>query len=73
MDWSDAALEANYRQMVQLYGMPESILSWQGKANDIDVWMIARLKQRYSQWQNAMDNYDLRGAVDASHFDLIKD
>lgn len=73
MDWSDAALEANYRQMVQLHGMPESILSWQGKANDIDVWMIARLKQRYSQWQNAMDSYDLRGAVDASHFDLIKD
>ena len=73
MDWSDAALEANYRQMVQLRGMPESILSWQGKANDIDVWMIARLKQRYSQWQNAMDSYDLRGAVDASHFDLIKD
>ena len=73
MDWSDAALEANYRQMVQLHGMPESILSWQGKASDIDVWMIARLKQRYSQWQDAMDSYDLRGAVDASHFDLIKD
>ena len=73
MDWSDAALEANYRQMVQLYGMPSSILSWNGEAKDIDLWMKARLKQRCIQWQDAMDNYDLRGAVDASHFDIIKD
>jgi len=73
MDWSDSALAANYRQMVQLYSMPEMILSWNGGASDIDLWMKARLKQRCLQWQTAMDNYDLRGAVDASHFDLIKD
>ena len=73
MDWSDSALEANYRQMVQLYGMPSNILEWNGGASEIDLWMQARLKQRCLQWQNAMDNYDLRGAVDASHFDLVKD
>jgi leucyl-tRNA synthetase len=73
MDWSDSALEANYRQMVQLYGMPEIILSWNGSPSDIDLWMRARLKQRCIQWQDSMDSYDLRGAVDASHFDLIKD
>jgi leucyl-tRNA synthetase len=73
MDWSDSALESNYRQMVQLYGMPASILSWNGKPSDIDLWMRARLKQRCLQWEEAMDNYDLRGAVDASHFDLVKD
>ncbi len=73
MDWSDSALAANYRQMVQLYGMPETILSWNGPASSIDLWMKARLKQRCIQWQTAMDNYDLRGAVDASHFDLVKD
>ena len=73
MDWSDSALESNYRQMVQLYGMPASILSWNGEANDIDLWMRARLKQRCLQWEDAMENYDLRGAVDASHFDLVKD
>ena len=73
MDWSDSALEANYRQMVQLYNMPSNILSWKGEASDIDLWMTARLKQRCIQWQEAMDNYDLRGAVDASHFDLVKD
>ncbi|MGY8745511.1 MAG: leucine--tRNA ligase [Candidatus Poseidoniales archaeon] len=73
MDWSDSALEANYRQMVQLYSMPEIILSWNGDSSDIDLWMRARLKQRCIQWQDSMDSYDLRGAVDASHFDLIKD
>ena len=73
MDWSDSALEANHRQMIQLYNMPENILAWKGKASDIDTWMIARLKQRKSEWQTAMDSYDLRGAVDASHFDLVKD
>ena len=73
MDWSDAALEANYRQMVQLYNMPSNILAWNGKSSNIDLWMKARLKQRCIQWQEAMDCYDLRGAVDASHFDLIKD
>ena len=73
MDWSDAALEANYRQMVQLYGMPSNILAWDGKESEIDLWMRARIKQRCLQWQRAMDNYDLRGAVDASHFDIVKD
>ena len=73
MDWSDAALEANYRQMVQLYGMPSNILAWKGKPSGIDLWMRARIKQRCIQWQDAMGNYDLRGAVDASHFDIVKD
>ena len=59
--------------MVQLYGIPSNILAWDGKASEIDLWMKARLKQRCLQWQDAMDRYDLRGAVDASHFDLVKD
>lgn len=73
MDWSDSALEANYRQMVQLFSMPSNILAWKGGSSSIDLWMKARLKQRCIQWQEAMDCYDLRGAVDASHFDLVKD
>ena len=73
MDWSDTALEANYRQMVQLFNMPSNILSWSGSESEIDLWMRARLKQRCHQWKDCMEAYDLRGAVDASHFDLIKD
>ena len=73
MDWSDSALEANYRQVLQLHGMPELILAWGEEENEIDIWMKARLNQRIIQWQDAMDNYDLRGAVETSHFELVKD
>jgi leucyl-tRNA synthetase len=73
MDWSDSALEANHRQMIQLYNIPEAIMAWDGGESEIDTWMMARLKQRSQEWQTAMDEYDIRGSVEASHFDLIKD
>ncbi len=73
MDWSDSALEANHRQMTLLYNMPQNILAWDGNESDIDTWMRARLKQRCAEWKASMESHDLRGAVDASHFDLVKD
>ncbi len=73
MDWSDSALEANHHQMVQLYNIPESIMAWSGGESDIDTWMVGRLKQRSKEWQTAMAEYDIRGSVEVSHFDLIKD
>ena len=73
MDWSDSALEANFRQILQLHKMPESILAWGEESNGIDDWMKARLNQRIIQWKEAMETYDLRGAVETSHFELVKD
>lgn len=73
MDWSDTALEANYRVMLQLRTMPETILNWDNKPNAIDDWLIARLKQRVGEFNEAMTNYDLRRAVEISHYELIKD
>jgi len=73
MDWSDSALEANFRQVLQLYNMPELILAWGEQASGIDNWMTARLNQRIIQWKKSMENYDLRGAVETSHFELVKD
>ena len=73
MDWSDAALEANHRQMIQLFNMPEMILQWDGGQSQIDTWLLARIKQRMNEWRDAMEAYDLRGAVEVSHFDLVKD
>ena len=73
MDWSDAALEANHRQMNQLFNMPEMILQWDGGQSQIDTWLLARIKQRMNEWRDAMEAYDLRGAVEVSHFDLVKD
>ncbi len=73
MDWSDTALEANYRVMLQLRTMPETILNWDNKQNAIDDWLIARIKQRVAEFNEAMTNYDLRRAVEISHYELIKD
>ena len=73
MDWSDTALEANYKVMMQLYGMPERLLGWTGGSNSMDVWLEGRLKQRIEEFQSAMDGYDLRRAVEVSHYELVKD
>jgi leucyl-tRNA synthetase len=73
MDWSDTALEANYRVMLQLRTMPEIILNWDNKPAVIDEWLIARIKQRVAEFNKAMTNYDLRRAVEISHYELIKD
>lgn len=73
MDWSDTALEANYRVMLQLRTIPETILNWGDEASAIDDWLVARMKQRVAEFNEAMNTYDLRRAVEISHYELIKD
>jgi len=73
MDWSDAGLQSNHRQILQLVEMPETILGWSGSSSPIDAWLKARMKQRFAEWTQAMDSYDLRRAVEISHFEVVKD
>ena len=73
MDWSDSASASNHRVMMQMASMPERLMSWSKGASTMDTWMIARLKQRCTEFQQAMDTFDLRRAVEISHYDLIKD
>lgn len=73
MDWSDTALEANHRVMIQLQHYPELMRSWKAGPSDMDDWMSARFKQRRHEFIDAMDEYDLRRAVEISHYELIKD
>ena len=73
MDWSDAGLQANYRVMTQMRTMPETILAWDGQASPMDAWMRARINQRIMQFQEAMDCYDLRRAVEISHYEIRSD
>ena len=73
MDWSDTAIASNYRVMMQMATMPDRLLGWTGSSSSIDTWMIGRLKQRCEEFQIAMDNFDLRRAVEISHYELIKD
>ena len=73
MDWSDAALDANHRVMVQMRGMPAQLMAWSGGASPMDGWLEARFTQRVNEFVKAMDEYDLRRAVEISHYEVIKD
>lgn len=73
MDWSDTALEANHRVMTQLRGMPAQLMDWSEGETPMDAWMEARFDQRLHEFMAAMDTYDLRRAVEISHYDVIKD
>ena len=73
MDWSDAALDANHRVMVQMRGMPEQLLGWSEALSPMDGWLEARFAQRVHEFSEAMETYDLRRAVEISHYEIIKD
>jgi leucyl-tRNA synthetase len=73
MDWSDTALDANHRVMVQMRSMPHQLRSWDVKPSPMDAWLDARMTQRAHEFCTAMDEYDLRRAVEISHYDIIKD
>ena len=73
MDWSDTALEANHRVMLQLQAMPEQLSEWKGEASSMDAWLVTRFKSRVLEFIEAMDTYDLRRAVELSHYEVIKD
>ena len=73
MDWSDEGVLAAWRQVNLLHGIPATISEWVGTASSIDGWMNARTRQQVRQWMTAMDNADLRRAVEISHYDLVKD
>jgi leucyl-tRNA synthetase len=73
MDWSDAALDANHRVMVQMRGMPEQLLGWSEATSPMDGWLEARFAQRVHEFSEAMETYDLRRAVEISHYEIIKD
>lgn len=73
MDWSDTALEANHRVMLQLRAMPEQLSEWKGEESSMDAWLITRFKSRVLEFIQSMDAYDLRRAVEISHYEVIKD
>jgi len=73
MDWSDAALDANHRVMMQMRTMPEQLMAWSGSTSPMDDWLEARFTQRLLEFSEAMEGYDLRRAVELSHYEVIKD
>jgi leucyl-tRNA synthetase len=53
--------------------MPEQLMGWSTQTSPMDEWMDARFTQRIHSFCQAMDEYDLRRAVEISHYEIIKD
>ena len=73
MEWSDQGVHAAWKQINQLYKIPEIIFDWNGGSNSIDDWLLVCAKQRYNQWKDSMDDVNLRSAVQITHYDMISD
>ena len=73
MDWSDSALEANYRQMLSIIDAFESALELPNSPSAIDKWLLARLRESSKSWIAAMSDVSLREGVMTSHFEMLSD
>jgi leucyl-tRNA synthetase len=73
MDWSDSAIEANFKQMKAIHSVPSQIASLSGTSSPIDDWLLARTRSNMIRWSNSMMDVSLRDGVMASHFDMLTD
>ena len=44
MDWSDKALQANYKVMQQMEKIPDNILGWGNEETEMDSWFTSKAK-----------------------------
>jgi len=73
MDWSDSALEANYRQISSIIDAVESAQSLIDSPSHMDDWLNARLRANQASWRRAMADVSLREGVMTSHFEMLAD
>jgi leucyl-tRNA synthetase len=73
MDWSDNAIVSNHRQMQSIIEAFESSNKFTNSPNEIDEWILARMRFNHSRWKIAMENVSLREGVMISHFEMLSD
>ena len=73
MDWSDSALESNFRQMFSITEAVESASELSDFPSEIDRWLMARLRDNRRSWIQAMSDVSLREGVMISHFEMLSD
>jgi len=73
MDWSDSAVEANHKQMHQIFGALDFLDSVVDDSGPMDDWLSAKGRSNYSKWWDAMDDVRIREGVMISHFDMLSD
>ena len=73
MEWSDSALEANHRQMHQIFGCLKLLDSINDEEGSMDAWLSAKGRLNFSKWYEAMFEVKIRESVMISHFDMLSD
>ena len=73
MEWSDSALEANHRQMHQIFGCLKFLDSINDEIGTMDDWLSAKARMNFSKWNEAMNDVRIREGVMISHFDMLSD
>ena len=73
MDWSDSAVEANHRQMIQIFGTLDLLNSVDEENGPMDSWLAAKARSNFSKWLMSMGEVRIREGVMVSHFDMLSD
>ena len=73
MDWSDSAIDANFKQMKAIHSVPSQMALLSGTSSSMDEWLLARTRSNMIRWSNSMMDVSLRDGVMASHFDMLTD
>ena len=73
MEWSDSALEANHRQLHQIFGCLKLLDSINDDKGPMDAWLSAKRRINWSKWRGAMFDVKIRESVMISHFDMLSD
>ena len=73
MDWSDSAIDSNYRQMRAIHSALVQGIENDSKLGTMDEWLLARARQSRSSWIDSMSNVGLRDGVMISHFEMVAD
>ena len=73
MDWSDSAIDSNYRQMRTIHAALIQGIENDAETGSMDEWILARSRQVRNNWTDHMSNVSLRDGVMISHFEMVTD
>ena len=73
MDWSDSAIDSNYRQMKAIHSALIQGIGNSSESGIMDEWLLARVRLVHNNWVDRMSNVGLRDGVMISHFEMVSD
>ena len=73
MDWSDSAIDSNYRQIRNVHSALMQGVENQSNSGLMDEWLLARSRASWKNWSENMADVSLRDGVMISHFEMVSD